>query len=134
MLTLPLPPQSFAQKYPSLTFIHAYPGFVRTGLGSASPSTTLRLLTPVALGLFRPLSVSQNDCGDYMWYAVSHTIRDGSSNTTAGKAGAFRTGSHGEDLGRKGYYGTEEARRRVWEHTVETVQAALGTGKEEGSK
>jgi hypothetical protein len=39
--------------------------------------------------------------------------------------GAFRVGSRGEDIGKKGYFGSEEARKKLWEHTMEATQVSL---------
>lgn len=36
-----------------------------------------------------------------------------------GEKGTYRRGSSGEDIGHKGYYGTDEAREKLWAHTVE---------------
>ncbi|PPQ73765.1 hypothetical protein CVT26_011883 [Gymnopilus dilepis] len=62
---------------------------------------------------------------EYMWHGLT--------GTAEGRAGAWRTRKRGEDLGKEGYFGSEEARRRLWEHTVEVMRGALGeeggTGK-----
>ena len=39
----------------------------------------------------------------------------------AGDKGFFRRGARGELLGKKGYYVTEEAKKRLWEHTVKVT-------------
>jgi hypothetical protein len=39
-----------------------------------------------------------------------------------GGKGAFRRGDRGDDIGKTKYYGSEEARKRLWEHTVEAVK------------
>jgi hypothetical protein len=39
-----------------------------------------------------------------------------------GEKGMFRRGSKGEDIGKTRYFGSEEARKKLWEHTVETVK------------
>ncbi|KAF8885860.1 hypothetical protein CPB84DRAFT_1787979 [Gymnopilus junonius] len=117
--------ESFAEQAPNITYIHAAPGFVRTSLGSSSPSPTLRVVSALLVSLARPLSVSQTECGEYMWNAVA---------STATKPGAWRIGSKGEDLGMKRYFGGEEQRRRVWEHTVEVMRTALATSGPETPK
>ncbi|EKM81341.1 hypothetical protein AGABI1DRAFT_106076 [Agaricus bisporus var. burnettii JB137-S8] len=35
--------------------------------------------------------------------------------------GAYRTGSQGEDLGKKRYFGSQEAKKKLWDHTVEAT-------------
>lgn len=60
--------------------------------------------------VFRPLLTSPEDCGEYMWHGVFNSTK-----------GACRTGSNGEDLGKKRYFGNEESRKKLWEHTVEAT-------------
>ena len=57
-----------------------------------------------------------SECGQYMWHAVYNTATD---------PGVWRTGSNGEDLGKKRYFGDESQRNKVWEHTVDVMKAAL---------
>ena len=38
--------------------------------------------------------------------------------------GASRVGSRGEDIGKKGYFGSDEARKKLWEHTVEATRVS----------
>jgi len=64
----------------------------------------------------RPLYVSPIECGEYMWNAIYHT---------ASSPGAWRTGSKGEDLGKSRYFGDEDQRRKLWDHTVEVMKSAL---------
>jgi hypothetical protein len=58
-----------------------------------------------------PFSVSQEVCAEYMWFGLF-----------GGQRGMYRRGSKGEDLGKKRYFGSEEARKKLWEHTVETTK------------
>ncbi|KAF9560803.1 NAD(P)-binding protein [Agrocybe pediades] len=108
--------ESFAEKSPKITFIHAYPGIVRTTLMSKSDSWLLRSTSSLTMALARPFSVSREECGEYMWHAAL---------STANAPGAWRTGSLGEDLAKKNYYGDAEQRKALWDHTVQTVEAAL---------
>lgn len=71
----------------------------------------LKPFSPLLLALTYPFSVSQEVCGDYM---LSGLLDD--------KKGAVRRGSHGEDIGKTRYFGSLEARKALWEHTVETVK------------
>ena len=108
----------FAIRHPTIPFIHAFPGLVRSSLLSSSPSTALRLSNYLVNSVFRPFTVSPTDCAEYLWHGVY---------TSSTKPGAFRVGSCGEDLAKKNYYGDDEQRKRVWEHTEEVVEAALKT-------
>ncbi|KAF8885862.1 hypothetical protein CPB84DRAFT_1787989 [Gymnopilus junonius] len=101
--------ESFAEQAPNVTFIHAFPGFVRTSLGSSSPSPTLRIVSPSCSPSLVP-------------------------SPTAVKPGAWRVGSKGEDLGMKRHFGDEVQRKKVWEHTVEVMRAALASSSAGTSK
>jgi len=37
--------------------------------------------------------------------------------------GAFRVGERGEDLGMKKVFGSEDARKKLWEHTAKVTGA-----------
>jgi len=117
--------QKFSEQAPTIPLIHAYPGFVRSPLMASSSSALVRGVSAVLLPLTRPLSVTGVECGQYMWHAIYHTVN--------GKPGAWRTGSHGEDLAKKNYYGNEEQRQKLWEHTSSIVNAAIN-GQAQPSK
>jgi len=110
--------ESFASQHPTIPFIHAYPGLVRTSLLANSPSTLLRYSNYLVNIASRPFSVSPTDCADYLWHGVY---------TKSLKPGAFRVGSNGEDLGKQNYYGDDEQRTRLWKHTEEEIDRALKT-------
>lgn len=101
-----------ANRYPSLTFTHAYPGAVRTNLFSSARTAWLRWMGPVVVGLTYPFLTTPRDCGDYMLHGM-----------TSYGPGAFRTGSKGEDLGMPAY--SEQERRALWEHTMKEVGVEL---------
>ncbi|PPQ70140.1 hypothetical protein CVT25_005813 [Psilocybe cyanescens] len=108
--------ESFSERAPSLPLLHACPGFVRTSIGSSSPSALMRWSTAILVPLSRPFSISAIDCSQYMWHAIYET---------ASKPGAWRIGSIGEDLGKKRYFGNDKQRKLVWDHTKGVVDAAL---------
>ncbi|KAG6862700.1 hypothetical protein C0993_003940, partial [Termitomyces sp. T159_Od127] len=103
--------QEYSKKYPELTFVHSYPGFVRSSLVSSSDSRIMQLASPIVMSLFRPFSTNIQDCGEYMLHGLLNS-----------KAGFYRVGSQGEDLGMKRYFGSEEARKKLWEHTVKATE------------
>jgi len=105
--------QEFAAKNPALTFVHSYPGAVRTGLMSSSNSLLLRAASPVLIGLAYPFMTSYQEAGEYMLYGLLHN-----------KQGFFRVGSRGEDLGMKNYFGSEEARKKLWEHSIKATEVS----------
>ena len=106
-----LPSQEYAANNPDLAFIHAYPGAVRTGLLASSDSPILRAASTILIPLSYPFSASYAEAGEYMLHGLLNSTK-----------GAFRFGSRGENLGMKRYFGSDEARKRLWEHTVTTTQ------------
>lgn len=103
--------QGFAQRYTLHSFIHANPGAVRTNYVYASPSAVFRYTAPLIMGLAYPFAISPEDCAEYMWHG-----------TLQKAAGVFRVGSRGEDLGKKRYFGNEEQREKLWNHTAAMVE------------
>ncbi|KIJ96917.1 hypothetical protein K443DRAFT_10285 [Laccaria amethystina LaAM-08-1] len=70
--------------------------FVRTNILSSAQSTILR---------------TASDCAEYMWHGIFNSTK-----------GAFRIESHGENLGKKRYFGTETQRKKLWEHSWESTK------------
>lgn len=103
--------QSFAEKYPKLSFIHMAPGVVATPLakGLAGSHWAGCVLAPLTDGLARMIGVSPVDCGEYMWHGI-YSAKAGSAN---------RLDKHGEDIGDKNLWSPPGAKEKVWEHTLE---------------
>ncbi|OSD06741.1 NAD(P)-binding protein [Trametes coccinea BRFM310] len=107
--------QTFTEQNPGLSFIHIYPGIVRTPLLKLT-HPVLRYFNPLVNILLYPVSYSPEDCAEYMLHALLHSGE-----------GFNRLDSHGDDMGKTRWYGTEEEKKRVWEHTVEEIKRALST-------
>ncbi|RDB16579.1 Oxidoreductase andH [Hypsizygus marmoreus] len=105
--------KAFAAKNPDITFVHSYPGAVRTGLMSSSDSAFLRAASPIVMGLFYPVLVSLQESGEYMLYGLLN-----------GGKGFSRVGSRGEDIGMKRFFGSDEALKKLWEHTVKATEVS----------
>ena len=58
-----------------------------------------------------PFATHPDVCAEYMLYGLF-----------TGEKGAFRRGDKGDDVGKKKYFGSEEARKKLWEHTAEVVK------------
>ncbi|KAJ7189322.1 NAD(P)-binding protein [Mycena pura] len=98
--------KDFAARYPALSFVHAYPGAVRSGLLASSDSRLLRV-SNVLMPLLTPFSNSVEASGELHWYALLKAGR-----------GATRTDAKADDIGlTKAYYGSPEAMDRLWKHT-----------------
>ena len=103
---------------PSIPFIHAYPGIVRTALPSNADSALLRTASKATMFLLYPFTVSSEDCAEYMWHGVFNSTE---TKGSAGVRGAWRIGSQGDDMGSKRYFGDGSQRKKLWEHTWESV-------------
>ncbi|KAJ3991806.1 NAD(P)-binding protein [Lentinula boryana] len=107
--------EEFANRHPTITFAHAIPGAVRTNLfASAETSALTKKAMGLSMTLLGFLLTSPEDCGEYMLNGIVNV---------ANAPGAWRIDSHGEDLGKKRYYGSEEERKKLWQHTVEATSS-----------
>ncbi|OJT07407.1 Dehydrogenase/reductase SDR family member on chromosome X [Trametes pubescens] len=105
--------ESFAEQHPDIAFVHANPGGVRTSLLEHAYPSLKRLSGAFDLLLY-PFTNSAADCAEYMLYAL---LQSGN--------GASRRGSKGEDIGKWRYFGSDEARKAVWEHSKAEMDRAL---------
>ncbi|KAJ6609595.1 hypothetical protein B0H10DRAFT_1813464 [Mycena sp. CBHHK59/15] len=101
--------QDFAAEDPAISFIHSYPGVVRTGIMQASDSALIRA-SSILMPILTPFSYSLEASGEHQLYAL---LKSG--------PGAVRTNAKGDDIGMKGYHGSEEARKKLWDHTVKVT-------------
>jgi hypothetical protein len=62
---------------------------------------------PLVQIAIRPFSHSSDDCAEMMLFALLN-----------GQKGVFRRDKNGDDIGKTSYYGSEEARKKLWDHTV----------------
>jgi len=79
---------------------------------SSSDSPIIRAASYVIMGLGYPFSASYQESGEYMLYGLLNATK-----------GAFRVGERGEDLGMKKVFGSEDARKKLWEHTAKVTGA-----------
>ncbi|KAJ7114676.1 NAD(P)-binding protein [Mycena crocata] len=101
----------FAARYPALTFIHSYPGGVRTNIFKTSDSRLVQA-SSFLIPLLSPFTYSVEASGEHQLYAL---LKAG--------PGAARTNDRGDDIGlSKGYYGSPEAMARLWKHTEEETK------------
>ncbi|KAJ7119352.1 NAD(P)-binding protein [Mycena crocata] len=100
-----------AARYPALTFIHSYPGGVRSNLFKTSDSRLVQAFAYI-IPLFSPFTYSVEASGEHQLYAL---LKSG--------PGPARTNDRGDDIGlSKGYYGSPEAMARLWKHTEEETK------------
>lgn len=76
------------------------------------PSYTIfKPFYPLIYALAYPFTMSMGESAEYMLHAL-----------LSGENGAFRRGSKGDLLEKgSGYFSTEEAKRKVWEHTKDVT-------------
>ncbi|KZP26909.1 NAD(P)-binding protein [Athelia psychrophila] len=103
--------ETFAAQQPDMAFTHMFPGLVRTGLTKPA-HWALAPVWPVMQALMYPFSISAADSAEYVLHALLE-----------GEKGFFRRGPQGQLLKNegKGYFATEEAKTKLWDHTVEAT-------------
>jgi NADP-dependent 3-hydroxy acid dehydrogenase YdfG len=108
--------ERFASLYPSVSFTHAYPGLVKSGIFRDLP-WYVKLVNPV----FNLVATSTEDSGERFFYVGA-------------VAPEFATGAHlvgaklndvGEKARSKGYL-SKDLQDKVWAHTEEMFNKALG--------
>lgn len=67
--------------------------------------------------LMYPIATAPDTCAEHMLYAL---LRRG--------AGPSRRDNKGDDMGKKRYYGSDEAREKLWNHTVKEIDRAMSVG------
>jgi len=109
--------EAFADRHPNIPFIHAHPGYVRTPIFHNSPSYLVKLTGFVIFTIGRLFTISSEECAEWMWSIVA-TVNDG--------RGSYRMDPHGKDMGKTTkYFGDEEKRKGLWEHTEATIERSL---------
>ncbi|KAL1697053.1 hypothetical protein GGG16DRAFT_84682 [Schizophyllum commune] len=102
----------FAELHPEMTFVHSYPGVVRTSILANAPSLALKALYYVLYPFMTLIGHSAEDCAELMWYALYHS-----------GPGVERINPEGESIGMTNYFGDEESKERLWEHTLEATRS-----------
>ena len=91
--------QEIAQRFPTISITHVFPGFVATGAGRGM-SLPLRWLFAALQAL---LARSADDCGEYMMYGVYRS-----------PLGFSSVGERGDVV--QGYEGTDEEIEKMWNY------------------
>ncbi|KAJ3836536.1 NAD(P)-binding protein [Lentinula raphanica] len=101
--------QEFAARNPLITFIHAYPGPVRSALADNLEWPLFRMFFKMFFELSFPFSHTES--GEYMLHAML---------TTAKHPGVWSINMFGETMPeQKIVVATERERKMLWEHSVE---------------
>ncbi|KAJ4492496.1 hypothetical protein C8R41DRAFT_919799 [Lentinula lateritia] len=104
--------QEFAARNPSITFIHAYPGPVRSALADNLQSPLFLFIFRIVFEFSFPFTFLES--GDYMMHAMI---------TTARRPGVWSIDMFGEKMSEgKIVVATEDERKMLWEHSVEETR------------
>lgn len=142
--------EHLAKQYPETSFVHAFPGIVKTSIFSKGFSWWVTLLmTWIISPLLTPFAVSVDECGERQLfhatsarYPPSKSAGSGSEARAAGVArpegvgvargeGAYLVnwnGETGEGKCMRGYRGRGMG-KRVWEHTLGVFEKVEGEGR-----
>ena len=133
--------EELAKKNPTISFVHAFPGTVKTGFNKEA-GFVIKAATNLAFKLLSPWMVDIQESGERHLYAASSAaypaksgadgcVELGDQSTIKGSAGeassgAYLIGSDGEF--RANVKVLEELRKqgagqKIWDHTVETCEA-----------
>ena len=111
--------ESFAERNPSVPFIHVHPGMVRTPIFFRSPSLIWKFIGLIVHTVGRLFTTSAEESADAMWNIIVKVSQGG---------GSYRMDSNGKDLGKEGkYFGTKERGKGLWEHTESAISRSLNT-------
>jgi hypothetical protein len=78
---------------------------------SSSDSPIIRAASHVIMGLGYPFSATYQESGEYMLHGLLSATK-----------GVFRIGARGEKFEMKKFLGSEDARKKLWEHTVKVAE------------
>ena len=93
-----------------MAFTHTFPALVRTPMVLPNNWVLYTLL----YGLTYFISLSMSESAEYHLHALLE-----------GENGSFRRGPKGEPLDKAtGYFSTKEARKKLWDHTLEVTTVA----------
>lgn len=106
--------EPFSELNPGVHFGHTHPGLVDTPMFARNYKRPL--IGPIIKSASWLFTTNQDICAEHMLWALLHS-----------EAGSSRTNQKGDDIGKKGYYVTAEMKDRLWKHTLETVDGAVGS-------
>ncbi|KAE8364901.1 short-chain dehydrogenase/reductase [Aspergillus caelatus] len=112
--------EEFASRYPSTTFIHTYPGIVKSGISREAGPIVGRLVRAVMF-LGRPWMVAEQESGE-------RHLGDSRVHAAVSRRGAYLVKWDGSEVGDRRFldeYHASGVGRKVWEHTEEMLQTVL---------
>jgi len=97
-----------AKQYPKISFVHAYPGFVKTSIFANLPWYARLAVYPIL-----PFCMSPEDCGQNMIYAATNAKYQG--------GGGYLVNDKGDAISPKGKFVTEENAEKAFELSNKVV-------------
>lgn len=147
LVTLSL--EALAKKAPDVTFIHNFPGAIKSNLTRSGQGTTIAMLDLVSRVVLPFVCMSNTECGErhlFLATSAAYPAAEGSCDAVSlgmsvsamkGTNGRTRSGVYsvcadGESLGRKveellGKFRREGTVERLWEHIEGEFRRILGT-------
>ncbi|EPQ50865.1 NAD P-binding protein [Gloeophyllum trabeum ATCC 11539] len=107
--------ESFHEQNPDIGFTHQNPGGVNTNILRHSDIPGKSILQALFYPLSAALTRSPEEAGHFLLYALLQGAQ---------KGGVYRRNPDSVDIGKDKYFGSEEARKKLWEHTVEATKVA----------
>lgn len=125
----------FASRYPSTTFIHTYPGIVKSGISREAGPIVGRFVRAVMF-LGRPWMVGEQESGERHLYVATSDVFPSSSmargqsrvDSVESTRGAYLVNWDGSEVGNRRLldeYHTSGVGRQVWDHTEDMFQTVL---------
>jgi len=112
--------EGFAEHHPSVPFIHAHPGMVRTPIFERSPSLAWKSIGLLVRSIGRPFTISAEQSAESMWNIILNV------NQKNQKGGSYRMDAKGKNMEKEvKYFGTEEKRKGLWDHTEKAISRSL---------
>lgn len=137
--------EEMAKKSPSVSFVHAYPGAVKTGFAKEA-GFAVRAASQVALALLSPWTVGIEESGERHLFAATSAayppragqrcgveVREGEvKKGSAGQvgSGAYLIGSDGDVRANEKVLKelrSKDAGAKIWEHTMEMFERVRGS-------
>lgn len=121
--------KEFASQHPSITFIHSYPGIVKTNI-SREAGPVMSHIIRAAMFLGRLWMVPGQESGERHLFAATSRQFSPKAETPVGggSGGAYLLSWDGTEVGNERLlksYSANGVRRRVWKHTEEMFRQAL---------
>lgn len=105
--------QEFAERNAEISFIHIFPGNVRTNSFTVD-HWLLMPFSPLLKLIFRALAIEPEVCAEHMLYALLDT-----------KKGLSRRNEKGDDVGDLKFPKVEGAQQKLWDHSVEVTKSTV---------